>query len=655
MIRFLQKDSRVIKGIFIVIIGLACITMVITLVPGIFADQATGGDTYATVRPAGYFGRFLGGSRDITTREVTQIAGRIAEQRHYPEQAIPFLLPQAGQALIQREILLQQADKLGLKVTPADVRRELREGQFAQYLFPNGQFIGQDKYADFLDRLHISVADFEKQIGTELEINRLEALVTGGVLVSNQDVADSYRRENTKIKFDYAVLNGEELRKQINPSEADLQRFFKQNAARYKDAIPETRKISYIAFTSEQVPGGAPQINDQQARQYYQQHVKDYAVPDQAKVRHILISVPKGADAKTDAAAKSKAQDVLKQLRAGGDWAALAKKYSDDPGSKEQGGELGMLQHGVTVPEFDKAAFSMNPGQISEPVKTQFGYHVIQTEEKQTAHTKPFDEVKGTILATMVRDKEAQAAQTFAESLAAEAKKNGLEKTAAAHHLQVTSTDYLAQGAIAPGLADSSKLLSQAFAAKKDGQPAVASTGEGYAIFQVADVHAAHAPSFDEYKPHLIEDFRDQQLPQLLASKSNALAAQARQSGNLAAAAKAVGGTIKASDFVGRDGQIPDLGQIGQIAPQVFDLKEGEVSNTINTGRNGIVIRVTGKQEPQPADIASHLAQAREQMIAQRREEMFAVYVSSITQQYEKSGRVLMNKKNQQQQPVIPS
>jgi len=658
MIRFLQKDSKAIKVVFWLIIGIACVTMVVTLVPGILSDQGTtASNNYATVRPAGFLGRYfpLGRSRDITNQEVTQVAGRIAQQRHYPEQAIPFLMPQAGQALIQREILLQQADKLGLKVTADDIRRELREGPWAIYFFPKGQFIGQDRYADWVDQqLHLSTSAFEKQLGTELEINRLEALITGGVFVSDKDAAESYRRDNTKIKFDYAVLNGEDLRKQINPTDADLQKFFKQNAARYKDAIPEARKISYIAFTPDQIPGGTPQITDQQAQQYYQAHLKDYQVPDQVKVRHILISVPKGADANTDAAAKAKAQDVLKQLRAGGDWAALAKKYSDDPGSKEQGGELGMLQHGVTVPEFDKAAFSLNPGQISDPIKTQFGYHVIQTEEKETAHTKSFNEVRGTILATMERDKEAQAAQAYAQSLANEAQKNGLAKTAAAHHLQVVTTDYLAQGAIAPGLADSSKLMSEAFTAKKDGPPAVASTGEGFAVFQVADIQPAHAPTFDAWKSHLVEDFREQQLPQLLASKTNALAAEVKQSGNLAAAAKSVGATVKSQDFIGRDGQVPDLGQIGQMAPQVFNLSDGQVSNAINTGRNGIVIKLTGKQEPQPADIAKNLPAAREQMVDQRREELFAVYVTTVTQQYEKSGRVLMNKKAQQQ-PLIPS
>lgn len=657
MIRFLQKDSKAIKVVFWVIILAACVSMVIFLVPGIFSgDEVGGSNVYASVRPAGLIGRYfpLGTSRDITTQEVTQVAGRIAQQRHYPEQAVPFLMSQAAQSLIQREILLEQADKLGLKVTSDDVRRELREGPWSQYFFPKGQFIGQDKYADFVDQnFHLSTANFEKEIGTGLEINRLEDLITGGVAVSDKEAADSYRRDHTKIKFDYAVINGEDLRKQINPTDADLQKFFKENAARYKDAVPETRKLRYFAFTPDQIPGGTPQITDDQARQYYQAHLKDYQVPDEVHVRHILISVPQGADAKADAAAKTKAEDVLKQLRAGGDFAKLAKKYSDDPGSKDQGGDLGMQPHGVFVPAFDKAAFALKPGEFSDLVKTQFGYHILQGVEKQTAHTKPFDEVRGAILATMIRDKEAQAAQTYAGTLATEAQKTSLDKTAAAHHLQVVTTDYLAQGGIVAGLADSSKLMSDAFTAKQDGPPAVASTGEGYAVFQVADIHAAHAPTFDAYKSHLLEDFRDQQLPQLLASKTNALAAAAKKDGNLAADAKTVGATVKSQEFIGRDGQVPELGQLGQMAPQAFDLSEGQTSNAINTGRNGIVLKVTGKEEPDAAEIAKNLPQAREQMANQRREEMFAVYVTNVTQQYEKAGRVVMSKKARQS-PLIP-
>ena len=343
MIRFLQKDNRVVKIIFIVIIAVAVVTMVITLVPGIFADEATSSDTYATVHSGGLIGRYFGTTTAITTPEVQQVAERILQQKHYPDMVLPYIMPQAAQALIQREVLLQEANRLGLQVGDADLRRAMQTGPFAQALFPGGQFIGEDRYADFVQQLlsYLSVQDFETQVKKEIEINRLEAMVTGGITVSDQEVRDAYRQQGTKIKFDYAVINSEDLRKQINPTDAELQAFFKQNAARYKDAVPETRKLAYIALNQTDVPSGAPPVTNQQVEQYYQAHQKDFQVPEEVKVRHILIKVAPGADAKTDAAAKQKAEDLLKQIKGGADFAALAKANSDDPGSKDAGRRVG--------------------------------------------------------------------------------------------------------------------------------------------------------------------------------------------------------------------------------------------------------------------------------------------------------------------------
>src|ERR1700691_4584083 len=448
MIRFLQKDNRVVKIIFIVIIAVAVVTMVITLVPGIFSDTDTSSDSYATVHSGGFMGRYFGTSTTITTPEVQQVAERILQQKRYPDMMLPYIMPQAAQALIQREVLLQEANRLGLQVGDADLRRAMQTGPFSQALFPGGQFIGEDRYADFVSNyFHTSVQDFEAQVKKEIEINRLEAMVTGGITVSPQDVRDAYREQGTKIKFDYAVINSEDLRKQINPTDAELQAFFKQNAARYKDAIPETRKLTYIALNQNDVPGGAPAVSSQQVQQYYQSHQKDYQVPDEVKVRHILIKVAPNADPKIDAAAQQKAEDLLKQIKGGADFAQLAKANSDDPGSKVQGGELGMIQRGVTVPEFEKAAFGLQPGQYSDVIKTQFGYHILQVDKKQPAHLKPLEEVKAQILAALPRQQEADQQASYAQQIATEAAKSGLAKTAEANHLQLVTTEYLQQSA----------------------------------------------------------------------------------------------------------------------------------------------------------------------------------------------------------------
>src|SRR6201996_2946377 len=648
MIRFLQKDNRIVKGIFIVIIGVAVVTMVITLVPGIFADADTTSDTYATVHTGGLFGRYFGASTNITTPEVQQVAERILQQKHYPDMVLPYIMPQAAQALIQREVLLQEANRLGLQVGDADLRRAMQTGPFSQALFPGGQFIGEDKYADFVSNyFHTSIADFESQVKKEIEINRLEAMVTGGVTVSDQDVRDAYRQQGTKIKFDYAVINSEDLRKQINPTDAELQAFFKQNAARYKDAIPENRKLAYIALKQSDVPASGPAVGNEQVESYYQAHQKDFQVPEGVKVRHILIKVPTGADAKTDAAAKAKAEALLKQIKGGADFAALAKANSDDPGSKEQGGDLGLIQRGVTVPEFEKTAFALQPGQVSDVIKTQFGYHILKVEDKQTAHLKPLDEVKAQILATLTRQQEADQQATYAQQLATEAAKNGLEKTAAAHHMEVVTSDYVAANAILPGVPDGSKLLSLAFTAKQGAAPQVSSIGDGFAVFQVEGVKPAHAPTFDEYKTHLLEDFREQQLPQLLARKTNELADKAHAENNLAQAAKELGATVKTSDLVGHTAQVPDIGELSSSAPDLFDLKVGQISKAINTGRSGIVAKIDEKQEPTADEIAKNFDATKDALLNQRREQMFEVFVTSLTDRYQKAGGIRMNKRAQ--------
>ncbi len=648
MIRFLQKDNRVVKFIFIAIISVAVVTMVITLVPGIFADENTTSDTYATVHSGGLFGRYFGASTAITTPEVQQVAQRILQQKHYPDMVLPYIMPQAAQALIQREVLLQEANRLGLQVSDADLRRAMQTGPFSQALFPGGQFIGEDKYADFVSNyFHTSIQDFEGQVKKEIEITRLESMVTGGITASDQEVRDAYRGQGTKIKFDYAVISAEDLRKQINPTDAELQAFFKQSAARYKDAIPETRKLAYIAIKPNDVPATAKPVTGQDVEQYYQQHQKDYQVPEEVKVRHILIKVPAGADAKTDAAAKAKAEGLLKQIKAGGNFDALAKANSDDPGSKEQGGDLGMIQRGVTVPPFEQAAFSLQPGQVSELVKTQFGYHIIKVEEKQTAHLKPLEEVKAQILATLTRQRESEQQAAYAQQLANEAAKTSLAKTAEAHHLQVVTTGYMEQNAVLPGLPEGTKMLTQAFTAKPGAAPQVSGTGEGFGVFQVQDVKAAHAPNFEEYKTHLADDFREQQLPQLLARKTNELADKAHAGNSLAQAAKEVGASVKTSDLVAHTAQVPDIGELATAAPDLFELKIGQISKPINTGHSGIVVKIVEKQEPTPDEINKNLDATRDELLREKREQMFAVFVTSLTDRYEKQGGIRMNKRAQ--------
>jgi peptidyl-prolyl cis-trans isomerase D len=635
----------------VVIIGAASVTMVLYLIPGLGGVGSSSPDTYAVVFPH-WYSRFLSSGDSISQAKVESITQNQLQQRDPQYASNPMIVQifeqQVGQQLVQEQVLLVEAHKLGIYATDNDVRQFLRTGQIGQVLYPEGKFVGEDVYKQMIDeRLHESITDFEQEIKDEITIRRLQAYITAGVTVSDKEVRDTYLKQNVKIKFDYAVLSSDDLRKTINPSDSDLEAFFKTNAARYAQAVPEERKITYFAFTDSQIPGGVQPPSQQTIQQYYNDHQADYSVPEQAKSRHILISVPANADAKTDAAAKAKAEMVLKLLQAGGSWTDLAKKYSDDPGSKVTGGELGFAQRGKMVPAFDNAIFTQKIGEI-DIVKTNFGYHIVQVEERQTAHTQPLSDVQPSIVATLTRQAQAEAENNYAQQLTSEAVKNGLQKTAAAHHLEVVTTDPVASDGVIAALPDGAQILAKAFQAKQGDPPQSAPTGEGYAIFQVAGIMPAHAPAFADWKSHVLDDYRQEQLPALLSAKTKQLADQAKASNDLAKAAKAVGATVKTSDLVGETGQVPDFGEVGQVAPQLFDMNVGAISGPIDAGRTGVVVKIDDKQSPTPDEIQKNLDQSRDELLDQRRNQAFSVFVSNVWNDYKKRKLVVINAKPQQ-------
>ena len=659
MIRFLQRDNQVTKILFGVIIGAACISMVVYLVPGLMDNLDGGANTtgiYATVHAPGFFGRIFGSSDQIKTQDVSNLAQRQLQQQRgiTPDMVrimMPYAMGRAGVALVQRTILKQEADRLHLEVSDNDLRNELHQGQFGQYLFPNGKYVGDEGYANFVQMVMgsgASVADFESEIKEEMEISRLQQLITGGVTVSDQAVRDAYRTQGTKVKFDYAVISLEDLKKSINPSDADLQAFFKQNSARYAGAVPETRKIEYVAFDASKLPGGKPKVSDSDIQAYYNAHQADYKTDEQAKTRHILISVAAGADAATDAAAKAKAQDVLKQLQSGGSFADLAKKYSDDPGSKDQGGELPMMSTAGLDPAYAKAAMALSPGQTSGLVRSQFGYHIIQTEQKQAAGTKPLAAVKDDITKVLEQQQAGSAEQTFATQLAAEAQKNGLDKTAAAHGLKPVTTDYLAKDAIISGLPDGASMLTASFATQKGAAPASVSTGQGYAIYQVVDVKPAHSPDFAEYKSHILDDYRSQRAPEMLQQQASKLADRAHILNDLKKAAAEFKVAVKSSDLVGQDGQVPDLGSMSGPGKPAFSLPIGGISGPIDAGESAVILAVTDKQQPTADEMAKNFDQTREQLLDAQRNQIFNVFVGTLSKKYQDGGGIRLTKDAQQ-------
>jgi peptidyl-prolyl cis-trans isomerase D len=647
MIRFLQKPGPVKKFILGGLLVIVCVMMVVTLVPGgMFGDYLGGGLT-----TQGVLAKV--GAQEIGVTEVAQQARLMGKQQfkgNVPEQLMPYLMQRAAQSMITEKAMVYEADKMGLSVNDDELRDYLHDGQIGQVLFPSGNFIGQQAYEQFISsQFNMGVQQFEQEVKSQIATRKLLTAVGAGVTVSDKDITEEVKRQDSKVKFDYAVLSLDDVKKDIKPTEVELKAFYDANKQSLANSIPERIKAKYILIDSKKIAESV-QVTPQEIQQYYKAHQDDYRLPETVTVRHILIKTPTpDANGKVDQkavdAARAKAEDIEKQLKAGGNFADLAKKDSDDPGSAKDGGLLPPLTRGRTVPEFEQAAFSTPVGQTTGVIRTNYGFHIIHVEAKQEARLKPLDEVKVEIEPVLKQQKAAAQSQSVANTIQALAKTNGLDKAAADRNLIVTTTDFITQTDPIPGVGAAPDFSSALFGAKKNDPPALASTPVGYVVYQVTEIQPPQTPTFEQVKDKLEAQFKDQRAQQLLEQKVRELADRAHADHDLAKAAKESGATVKTSELVDRTQQVPDIGAMSGPASVAFTMKVGEISAPIQGGQNGIVLKIVEEQEPSPEQIKQDWDKSKEALLEQKREQYEDLYVENLRDRLEKEGKIKINKK----------
>jgi peptidyl-prolyl cis-trans isomerase D len=650
MIRFLQKSGQTTKYVLGGLLLIICASMVITLIPG-----GLGGDVFSGTPGRGIVAKVDGS--DITADEIRTTARQMAQQdaQRYGEMAsklMPFLIQQetmrAVDQMINRQALLSEAARMGLKVTPAEIKDELQHGRYAATFFPGGNFIGQTEYEDMLQRANLTPTKFEEAVGNDILLTKLQAFISGSADVSEAEIHEQFIKQNSKVKFDYAILKQDDLRKGLHPTDEELKAFYESHKQSYANSVPEKRKVKYVVVETAKAEAGV-QITQDDLRSYYNDHRAQYQVPEQVKVSHILIKTPlPGPDGKVDekgvAEAQHRAEDLLKQLKSGAKLEDLAQKYSEDPGSAKQGGSLGWIGKGQTVPEFEKTAFSLSNGQVSDLVKSSYGFHIIRVDDKQEAHTKTLDDVKSEIEPLLKHQKAQQIAQKQAEALLKQAREQkSLDAAAAAQKIPVINSDFFARKDMLPGLGPSTQFMDAVFSEAENAPPDMAPASQGIVVFQLLAVKPAATPTFEEIRSRVEEEFKNERSSQLLNQKIQELSDRAKAENDLKRAAKELGATIKTSDFVLPDGQVPDVGSMAGQASVAFNMKPGEISGAISNGANAVVLEVLENQQPTEADFAAKRDQIRDQLLQQKQQERFGLFVASLVDEMTRSGKIKRN------------
>jgi peptidyl-prolyl cis-trans isomerase D len=641
MIKFLQSGNKAAKYLLAGFLLLIAASMVTYLIPGFMGDTTAATETGVVASVGGH---------EIHREEVARVVQAQARGNQIPDFYLPILRQQAVRQLIQQAELQYESERMGLKVSDQEFRDELQYGPYKQAFFPNGKWIGADKYKQMLSQGGTTVENFERDVRLDLLQRKLVNVIGASATATDSEVEKAFKDQNTKVKFQYAILKMEDVSKSIKPTDTELKAFYDANKPRYTNSIPEKRQIKYFVLSDKNFADKVT-IDPAEIQRAYSANQNAYRIPERAKVRHILIETPKpGPDGKVDQKgiddARAKAQDVLKQIKATGDWAGLAKKYSGDPGSKDKGGELDWLSRGQTVAEFDKVAFAQSKGQISDPVLSSFGFHIIQTEDKEDAHMKPLAEVKPGIEEAIKQEKIkglVSQASTDAEAIA---QKQGLDKAASKYGAQVISSNPITRTDALPGIGPQPQLMDAIFSVNDKAGPQASQTPQGTVVFEVTKVEPPRTPPFEEIKERVTTEFKNQRAADILRRKTQEMADRAHAEHDLAKAAKEAGATVKTSDLVSRTGQVPDIGSMSGPAAAAFTMKQGEISGPLNLGANQAVLQVVERQEPSASDpdFAKQRDQLRERLASQKRQEVLGLFVNDLNTRLEKEGKVKINK-----------
>jgi len=628
-----QRDldrNRWIKITMGVILGLIIVSMVITLIPGLM-NGTTGGDAPDAIASVG--------GQSITIVDFQQ-----EFQQATRNQAIPPMLRAAYSKQVLDQMIFQralefEADRLGMRVTPEEQTERIKE------LLPtawSGSTWLRDRYPNEVQTKYgMTVEQFEGLLRDDMLSEKFHEMVTDGITVTPQEIAQEFIWRNEKVKIDYVFIKPADLASSIHPSDADLTAWFAKNSSAYQ--VPERRSARYALLDLSKLRA-ATQVSDDSLRAYYNEHIDDYKVENRAHVEHILFKTIGKTDAEI-AEIHQKAEDVLKQAKHGANFEDLAKKYSEDDGTKPKGGDLGWIVDGQTVPEFQQAAFSVPKGSISDLVKTQYGFHIIKVLDRETAHTKSFEEVRDSILQPVLDQKVSAQAGDISNQMAAavrQSDRQSLDELAKKFHLDVGETPPVAATDPILPLGNSPELHQVLFGLHTGELSQPIQIESGFVILTVKEVLQAHQGTLAEVHDRVLADYQREKSFDLASARAQELSKRAQAGEDFDKAAKELDLGVKTSDAFARAGSIPDVGTAKQLAT-AFKMTVGQVSGPTRAGENWVVFRIVTHDPPNMEDLAKQKDDIQQQLLQSKQNAAFDAFHTTLIDRLTKEGKLTIN------------
>jgi peptidyl-prolyl cis-trans isomerase D len=603
-------------------LGIVVAAFILLYIPSFLSPTAAGaapGDMLATVE-----------GRTITVgtwqRAYQQQVGALQSQ--YGSAINEQMLRQLGiaqqvlQQLIDEEAMSAEADRMGITVTDGELRARILRLPMLQL---NGEFVGDARYRQFLasQRPPLSPAEFENLLRQSLQAEKLQEAVTGWITVSDAETDAEFRRRNEKVKLELAVFTADQFREGLDPSEAEVGQYFADHRETYR--VPDKRRVRYLAVDPEALRATVV-VTPQEIEARYRENLSVYSTPEQIRASHILFKT-EGAD---EAAVRAKAEQVLSRVKAGEDFATLAREYSEDEGSKVNGGDLDYFGRGAMVPAFENAAWDLEVGGTSDLVQSEFGFHIIRLTDKKAATTRTLDEVRAQIEDQVRWEKAQEASSKLATELEGEIDDpSDLDRVATARGLKVSDSGLFSREEPLAGLGFAPAVAAEAFTLEPGAVSGLLRTSQGFAFITVEEVKPSYLPELSEVTDNVRQDVIRTQAVALARTRAEALA---RATGTFSAAARSQGVTVKTTELITRDTPLPDVGVSKAVDDAVFALKSGEKTGPIVTENAVVVARVTEREDVTDETVAGGRPALKAEMLQQQRNAFFSAYMTKAKQ-----------------------
>jgi peptidyl-prolyl cis-trans isomerase D len=529
-------------------------------------------------------------------------------------------------SLVDEEAMVAESRKQGITVSDVEIRERILALPGFQ---ENGKFIGEQRYRQLLQVQNppMTTADFERSLRRALQIEKLRNALTGWMSVSDTEVAAEFRKRNEKVKLDVVPITADAFKSQVTASDAELFAAFDKDKERYR--IGEKRRIKYAILNVDQVRQTI-NIPESEIEAFYKQNLSQYQTQAQVRASHILFKL----DGKDEKAVQAQAEEVLKMAKApNADFAALAQKYSEDESNNTNGGDLDYFGRGRMVAEFEQAAFAMKNGEISNLVKTAFGFHIIKVVDNKPDTTRPLAELR-TEIEDQLKWQRAQAeAEKIAKSLEATIKTQAdLDRVAKERSLTTTETGLLLSGEPIQGVGSQPELSGRLFGMKEGEVTPAMRVAAGWVFATVTGRQDAYVPKLDEVRDRVAEDVKQAKATELAKQRAAAIAAELKTAKDFAAVAKKHNLEIKTTELVARGSALPDVGISDAIDTAAFALPQGGVSDAITTPTGTAIVRVTEKVDVTDAEVEGGKDQLRNELVNTRRDKFFGAYMQKAKQ-----------------------